>query len=69
MPIEKGRMGMADQPARLWTEGEVAELRWLVGEGRPVAEIARRLRRRDQEVRGVIRARELWPRPGRKAPR
>jgi hypothetical protein len=69
VPIERGPIGIADQPARLWTEGEVAELRWLVGEGRPVAEIARRLRRPDQEVRGVIRARQLWPFPGRNAPR
>jgi hypothetical protein len=54
---------MAEHPAGLWTEGEVAELRWLMGDGRPVAEIARRLRRPDPEVRGVIRALRLWPSP------
>jgi hypothetical protein len=44
-----------------WPEAAVAELRWLVEEGRPVAEIARRLRRSEREVRGAIEAHRLWP--------
>ena len=54
-------MDLASQTVELWTEGEVAELRWFVEEGRPVAEIARRLGRSEHDVRGAIHARRLWP--------
>src|SRR5262249_59643507 len=53
--------GMDDNPSGAWPEAAVAELRWLVEEGRPVAEIARRLRRSEGEVRGAIEAHRLWP--------